>query len=177
MEHITTHQAVAFVRDELAHRPTVVATITAHHLLYNRTDIFKGGICPHMYCLPILKRETHRLALLDAATSGNPKFFIGTDSAPHATPTKESSCGCAGIFTAHAAVELYAEAFDSVGKVHLLEPFLSHFGQQFYGLGVSGRRVRLVRESWVVPDSYRFGGSSVRPLRAGETVGWRMEHL
>ena len=177
MEHITTDEAVKFVRDELADRPTVAATITAHHLLYNRTDIFKGGVCPHMYCLPILKRERHRLALLEAATSGNPKFFIGTDSAPHALETKESACGCAGIFTGHAAVEFYAEAFDSVGKLSQLEGFLSLHGQRFYGISPNAGRIRLVRGGWVVPESYHFGGSVVRPLRAGETVQWRVEHI
>lgn len=138
MEHITTADAVEFVESS---GPNVVATITAHHLLYNRSDIFKGGICPHMYCLPILKRERHRLALLAAATSGNPKFFIGTDSAPHAVGAKESACGCAGVYTAHAAVELYAEAFDSVGALDKLQGFCSEFGQRFYGLEMNTKKV------------------------------------
>lgn len=171
MEHITTSEAVEFVRQA----PTnVAATITAHHLLYNRSDLFKGGICPHMYCLPILKREAHRVALLEAATSGTPKFFIGTDSAPHAVERKESACGCAGIYTAHAAIELYAEAFDSIGALDKLEGFTSIFGQQFYGIGLNTRKIRLIKESWTVPETYAFGKSTVRPLRAGEEIKWKL---
>jgi len=176
-QHITTKEAVSFV---LSSPPTVAATITAHHLLYNRSDIFKGGICPHMYCLPILKREQHRQALLEAATSGNPKFFLGTDSAPHPVGAKESACGCAGIFTAHAALEFYAEAFDSVGRLEALPDFAAVFGARFYGLPVSsvagGDKVcRLVRETWVVPEQLPFGSTVLRPLRAGEAVAWRLE--
>lgn len=161
--------AVEFVK---ACGSNVAATITAHHLLYNRNDIFKGGICPHMYCLPILKREKHRVALLQAATSGNPKFFIGTDSAPHAVGAKESACGCAGIFTGHAAIELYAEAFDSVGCLDKLEGFCSVYGAQFYGLPLNSKRIRLVRQPWLVPLTYTFGAATVRPMRAGEEIAW-----
>ena len=170
MEHITTYHAVDFV---LGCDNNVAATITAHHLLYNRNALFQGGICPHMYCLPVLKREEHRLALLDAATSGNPKFFLGTDSAPHARHMKESSCGCAGIFTSHAAVELCAEAFESVGKLYRLEGFCSIFGCDFYGLPRCDTVVRLKKETWTVPDAYRFGVAVVRPLRAGMPVYWK----
>lgn len=171
MEHVTTAEAVAFVA---AQSENVAATITAHHLLYNRNDIFRGGICPHMYCLPILKREKHRQALLDAATSGNPKFFLGTDSAPHSVQAKESACGCAGIFTAHAAIELYAEAFDSVGSLDKLEGFASRHGAMFYGLPLNESTVSLSRDTWTVPDSYQFGSSTVRPLRAGQTIAWTL---
>jgi len=171
MEHITTKEAVEFVRQAPAH---VVATITAHHLLYNRSDIFTGGICPHMYCLPILKREAHRVALLEAATSGNPKFFIGTDSAPHAVERKEAACGCAGIYTAHAAIELYTEAFDSVNALDKLEGFASVFGQQFYGIPLNTHKIRLVKEAWTVPASYAFGKSTVHPLRAGQEISWKI---
>lgn len=173
MEHITTKQAVDFVKGA---GPNVGATITAHHLLYNRNDIFKGGICPHMYCLPILKREEHRQALIEAATSGNPKFFLGTDSAPHAVETKESACGCAGIFTGHAAVELYLEAFESAGKLNLFENFSSLYGKAFYGnVEESGESstIKLVKQAWTVPDTYDFGGNVVRPLRAGEQILWK----
>lgn len=171
MEHITTADAVDFVS---SCDVNVCATITAHHLLYNRNDIFKGGICPHMYCLPILKREHHRLALLKAATSGNPKFFIGTDSAPHSIDMKESSCGCAGIFTAHAAIELYAEAFDSVNALDKLEGFLSIHGACFYGLPINHdmKKIKLVRMPWRVPESYPFGSSVVIPLRASQEIQW-----
>lgn len=169
MEHITTSDAVEFVTNA---GPNLAATITAHHLLYNRNDIFKGGICPHMYCLPILKREQHRQALLSAATSGNPKFFIGTDSAPHSVETKESACGCAGIFTGHAALELYAEAFESANALDRLEDFTSRFGQEFYGLPLSEKRVKLVKQDWLVPDTFKFGNSVVKPLRANQTISW-----
>jgi len=172
MEHITTADAVAFVS---SCGDNVAATITCHHLLYNRSDIFKGGVCPHLYCLPILKRERHRLALLEAATSGNAKFFLGTDSAPHALEAKQSACGCAGVFTGHAALELYAEAFDSIGKLHMLEGFASKFGAAFYQLPENTRQVRLIKESWTVPESYPFGSSVVRPLRAGEAILWKRE--
>jgi dihydroorotase len=171
MEHITTQEAAEFVASA---PPTIFATITAHHLLYNRTDIFQGGINPHMYCLPILKREKHRQALIAAAVSGNPKFFIGTDSAPHALHTKETSCGCAGIFTGHATIELYAEAFESAGALDKLEGFTSIFGAQFYGLPLSCKTISLKKEAWTVPESYSFGSSVVRPLRAGQTIAWKV---
>ncbi len=181
MEHITTENAVRFIRSQVNVDGTpnlnIRATITPHHLLYNRNDIFKGGICPHMYCLPILKREKHREALLEAATSGDPHFFIGTDSAPHSTTAKESACGCAGIFTGHGAVELYAEAFDSVGKIDRLEDFVSHFGQEFYNLPINKRKIRLVQEDWAVPEYYAFGDEQLRPLRAGGVIHWRRHHL
>lgn len=171
MEHITTTQAVEFV---MSCSNNVAATITAHHLLYNRNAIFKNGICPHMYCLPILKRESHRLSLLQAATSGNPKFFIGTDSAPHSVEAKESACGCAGIFTGHAAIELYAEAFETVDSLDKLEQFTSINGQKFYGLERSRKTITLIKEDWIVPDTYQFGSSVVRPLRAGEAIKWKI---
>mmetsp|Transcript_7920 Transcript_7920/g.11838 ORF Transcript_7920/g.11838 Transcript_7920/m.11838 type:complete len:370 (+) Transcript_7920:22-1131(+) len=186
MEHITTEEAVNFIfecslpRVQQGQQLSVAATITAHHLLYNRNDLFKGGVCPHMYCLPVLKRERHRQALLRAATSGQPFFFIGTDSAPHSVSAKESSCGCAGIFNAHAAVELYAEAFASVQSLDKLEGFTSVFGQQFYGLKVHSHRILLKQESWLVPETFAFGKSNegtkvtVRPLRAGEEVLWKI---
>lgn len=172
MEHITTEQAVQFV---LNSPPNVAATITAHHLLYNRNALFKGGICPHFYCLPILKRERHRLALVKAATTGGNKFFLGTDSAPHAVGAKESACGCAGVFTAHAAVELYAEIFDKEGCLDVLEAFCSHNGADFYGLPRNTRRLTLKRESWTVPQVYTFGEKTVQPLRAGEEIKWTIE--
>jgi dihydroorotase len=171
-EHITTADAVAFVR---AAPPTVAATITPHHLLYNRNAILAGGIRPHYYCLPVLKREQHRQALVKAATSGEPRFFLGTDSAPHPVRGKETACGCAGIFSAHAAIELYAEAFDGAGALERLEGFASFFGPDFYGLPRNRERVRLRREVWTVPDAYNFGGQPLVPLRAGETVAWRLE--
>ena len=181
MEHITTEDAVQFIRAQNnpdgSPKLNLCATITPQHLLYNRNDLFKGGISPHMYCLPILKREKHREALLEAATSGDPRFFIGTDSAPHAIAAKESACGCAGIFTGHAAVELYAEAFDSVGKIDRLEGFVCQFGQQFYNLPQNTRRIRLVREDWTVPESYSFGGEKLRPLRAGQVIRWKRHHV
>ena len=169
MEHITTKNAVDFVK---SCGPNIAATITAHHLLYNRNELFKGGICPHYYCLPILKRELHRKALVEAATSGSSKFFLGTDSAPHTVSSKESACGCAGIFTAHAGIELYAEAFDNVGKLHMLEGFASKFGSDFYGLKNNTRKIKLIKKDWLVPKIYKFGTSHVRPLRAGEHVHW-----
>lgn len=171
-EHITTRDAVQFV---LATGPNVGATITAHHLLYNRNHMLVGGIRPHFYCLPILKRNVHQQALLEAATSGNPKFFLGTDSAPHAQHAKESACGCAGCYTAFAALELYAEAFDALGKLDRLEPFASHFGADFYGLPRNTETVTLVRERWDVPSHLPFGDHEVVPLRAGEALHWRLE--
>jgi len=170
LEHITTKYAVDFVKNC---NDNIAATITAHHLLYNRNDLFQGGICTHMYCLPILKREEHRVALVDAATSGNPKFFLGTDSAPHAIHMKESSCGCAGIFTSHAAVELCAEAFDSVNKLSNLENFCSIFGCKFYGLPLSEKKVKFKKESWIVPNEYKLGDVYVKPLRAGQKINWK----
>jgi len=171
LEHITTARAVEFVADA---RPGVGATITPQHLLHNRNAIFSGGIKPHYYCLPILKRERDRRALLSAATSGNPRFFLGTDSAPHERAAKESACGCAGMFTAHAAIELYAEAFDSAGRLDRLEPFASHFGADFYGLPRHEETITLIKESWVPPDVYDFGSGELVPYRAGESVAWRL---
>jgi len=170
-EHITTARAVEFVT---AARSGVAATITPQHLLHNRNAIFSGGIRPHYYCLPILKRERDRQALLGAATSGNPRFFLGSDSAPHEQRAKEDACGCAGMFTAHAAIELYAEAFDSVGRLDRLEGFASHFGADFYGLPRHSEIITLSKESWVAPDKYSFGGGALIPYRAGETIGWRL---
>ncbi len=170
-EHITTRRAVEFVRSA---RAGVAATITPQHLLLNRNALFAGGIRPHLYCLPLLKTEDDREALIDAATSGDPRFFLGTDSAPHARHTKEAACGCAGIFSAHAAIELYAEVFDSVGRLPLLPGFASEFGADFYGLPRNSDFITLVAEPWQVPDSYAFGKETLVPLRAGETVGWRM---
>lgn len=171
VEHITTREAVAFVR---AAGPRVAATITAHHLLYSRNAMFAGGVCPHLYCLPVLKRERHREALLAAATSGEPKFFLGTDSAPHPQKAKESACGCAGIFTAHAALELYAEAFEAAGALGRLQCFASEFGPRFYGLPVNRGTVRLERRDWDVPPTYPFGQDELVPLRAGARVRWRL---
>jgi dihydroorotase len=170
-EHITTARAVEFV---LAARGGVAATVTPQHLLHNRNAIFQGGIKPHYYCLPILKRERDREALLAAATSGNPRFFLGTDSAPHEKAAKENACGCAGMFTAHAAVELYAEAFESVGRLDRLEGFASHFGADFYGLPRHKDTVTLIKEAWNVPQAYTFGAGALVPYRAGESVAWRL---
>jgi dihydroorotase len=171
LEHITTREAVEFVRGA---RPLVAATITAHHLLYNRSAIFRGGVRPDLYCLPILKRESHRRVLVAAATSGDPRFFLGTDSAPHAESAKYAACGCAGIYTAHAALPLYAEAFEAAGALDRLEGFASWFGADFYGLPRNQQRVELVREPWQVPEFYEFGGERLTPLRAGETIAWRL---
>lgn len=171
LEHVTTSDAVDFVRkaDE-----RVAATITAHHLLLSRNAMFAGGLRPHHYCLPVLKRERHRQALLAAATSGEPRFFLGTDSAPHPRAAKESACGCAGMYTAHAAIELYAEAFASVGALDRLEGFASEFGPRFYGLPPNPGRVRLVEAPWEVPADYPLGDERLVPLRAGAQVGWRL---
>jgi dihydroorotase len=171
LEHITTRDAAQFVEVTGAN---VAATITAHHLLMNRNALFMGGIRPHHYCLPVLKREEHREALVEAATSGNPKFFLGTDSAPHARPTKEADCGCAGIYTAHAAIELYAIAFEEAGSLDRLEAFASEYGAQFYGLPLNRQKVTLVREDWTVPDTLAFGDDRLVPLRAGETIPWKL---
>ena len=170
VEHITTREAAQYVRD--ADR-FVAATITAHHLLYNRNAIFTGGIRPHYYCLPVLKRETHRLALVEAATGGNPKFFLGTDSAPHAAHLKEHAAGCAGCYTAHAAMELYAEAFDSVNALERLEGFASFHGADFYGLPRNREKITLRREAWTAPESFAFGEARLKPLRGGEPLVWR----
>ena len=173
-EHITTKDAADFV----LHTPSnVAATITAHHLLMNRNAMFVGGIQPHHYCLPILKREEHRQALLRVATSGNAKFFLGTDSAPHAKHTKEAACGCAGMYTAHTAMELYAEAFDAVGALDKLEGFASFYGADFYGLPRNAGRIQLHRQSWTVPASLPFADDSIVPLRAGQPVAWKMQSL
>jgi dihydroorotase len=171
LEHITTRHAAEFVAGAPAN---VAATITAHHLLYNRNALFSGGIRPHMYCLPILKREPHRQALVAAATSGNPAFFLGTDSAPHARGSKENACGCAGIYTAHAAIELYAEVFEDAGALDKLEGFASRFGADFYGLPHNTDRITLKREAWTVPDCVRMGAETLVPLRAGERMRWRV---
>ncbi len=171
LEHITTRQAVEFVE---AAGPNVAATITAHHLLYNRNALFAGGIRPHYYCLPVLKREEHRQALLRAATSGNPKFLLGTDSAPHAQGTKETACGCAGCYTAPIALPLYAEAFASVDRLDQLEAFASFHGADFYGLPRNTDTVTLIQEPWTVPAAYPFGDKSVITLRAEEPVLWRV---
>ncbi|PAU52480.1 dihydroorotase [Pseudomonas sp. PIC25] len=170
-EHITTGDAVQFVQGSSSN---VGATITAHHLLYNRNHMLVGGIRPHFYCLPILKRNVHQEALLDAATSGSPKFFLGTDSAPHARHAKEAACGCAGCYTAYAAIELYAEAFEQRNALDKLEAFASHHGPDFYGLPRNSGQITLVREEWTAPASLPFGEQTVIPLRAGETLRWRL---
>jgi len=170
-EHITTQDAADFV----AQAPSnVAATVTAHHLLMNRNDMFKGGIQPHHYCLPILKREEHRVALVKAATSGSPKFFLGTDSAPHAKHTKEAACGCAGMYTAHTAMELYAEAFELADALDKLEGFASFYGADFYGLPRNTEQITLVKESWKVPGSLPYEGDVLVPLRAEQMLSWKM---
>jgi dihydroorotase len=171
MEHITTREATAFVTAAPAR---IAATITAHHLLLNRNAMFTGGVQPHHYCLPILKREAHREALVAAAISGNPKFFLGTDSAPHARHTKENACGCAGMYTAHAGIELYAEVFAAANALDRLEAFAGFFGADFYGLPRNAGKITLVREPWQVPASVPFGADTLVPLRAGATVQWRI---
>jgi dihydroorotase len=168
-EHITTRDAVEFVRNA---RAGVGATITPQHLLMNRNALFTGGIRPHHYCLPVLKTEPDRLALLDAIASGDSRFFLGTDSAPHARHTKEAFCGCAGIYSAHAAIELYAESFDAAGALDQLNGFASEHGAAFYGLPLNEGTVTLTKESWDVPASYRFGSDELVPLRAGEKIFW-----
>jgi dihydroorotase len=170
-EHMTTAEAVEFVLDAPAN---VAGTITAHHLLLNRTDIFRGGIRPHLYCLPILKREEHRRALVKAATSGNPKFFLGTDSAPHARHTKESDCGCAGVYTAHAGIELYAEAFEAAGALQKLEMFASLAGPDFYGLPRNKARITIEKTAVPVPAEFPYGAQTLVPLRGGGSVAWRI---
>ena len=171
LEHVTTAQGADFVRHA---REGVAATLTAHHLLLNRNAIFRGGLRPHAYCLPVLKRERHRQALLEAAASGSPRFFLGTDSAPHARHAKESDCGCAGLYTAHAGIELYAEAFDAIGALDRLEAFASFHGPDFYGLPRNTAKVTLRRERWTVPESLPFGDAELKPLRGGETLAWRL---
>ncbi|CAN5574587.1 dihydroorotase [soil metagenome] len=170
-EHLTTKEGAQYVRD--ADRFTA-ATITAHHLLYNRNAIFTGGIRPHYYCLPVLKRETHRVALVEAATSGSDRFFAGTDSAPHAAHLKEHALGCAGCYTAMTAIELYAEAFDNVGALDKLEGFVSLHGADFYGLPRNTDTVTLKRETWTVPETVPYGEATLKPLRGGETLNWRL---
>jgi dihydroorotase len=171
LEHITTRHAAEFVAAAPA---SVAATVTVHHLLYNRNAMFRGGMRPHMYCLPVLKRETHREALIAAATSGNPKFFLGTDSAPHAVGAKENACGCAGIYSANAALELYAEVFENAGALDKLEAFASFHGADFYRLPRNHGTITLRRESWTAPPSLKLGDESLVPLRAGETLRWRI---
>jgi dihydroorotase len=171
VEHITTREAARFVHDAPAN---VGATITAHHLLLNRNALLAGGVRPHYYCLPVIKRETHREALVAAAVSGNPKFFLGTDSAPHARHTKETGCGCAGIYTAHAAIELYAEAFEQAGALDKLENFASRYGADFYGLPYNEDDLTLEKADCAVPEELTFGGETLVPLRAGEAVQWRL---
>jgi len=170
-EHITTQEAAQYVAggDRF-----IGATLTAHHLLYNRNAIFTGGIRPHYYCLPVLKRETHRQALVAAAISGNPCFFLGTDSAPHPAHLKEHASGCAGCYTAHAAIEMYAEAFDNAGALHQLEAFASFHGADFYGLPRNTGTITLRRESWTPPESFAFGQTELKPLRSGEALPWRL---
>jgi dihydroorotase len=172
LEHVTTREGIDFV---VHAADNVAATLTAHHLLLNRNAMFKGGLQPHAYCLPVLKRETHRQALLEAAISGMRKFFLGTDSAPHARNRKETACGCAGIYTAHAALELYARVFEEAGSLDRLEAFASHFGADFYGLPRNTATITLEKTAWQVPDSYPLGDSEVVPLFAGETLHWRVK--
>jgi len=171
LEHITTREAAQFVADA---PPRVAATITPQHLLYSRNALFAGGLRPHLYCLPVLKRETHRQALVAAATSGNPKFFLGTDSAPHATDTKEHACGCAGCYSAPIAMPLYAEAFEDAGALDRLEGFASVHGAAFYDLPRNDDTITLARGTWPVPDTLSFGATSITPLRAGATLRWKV---
>ncbi|MFD0666817.1 dihydroorotase [Ramlibacter sp. MAHUQ-53] len=171
MEHITTREAAQYVAEA---GPLTGATITAHHLLYNRNAIFTGGIRPHYYCLPVLKREVHRQALVAAATSGDARFFLGTDSAPHPAHLKEHASGCAGCYTAPAAMEMYAEAFDAVGKLDKLEGFASFFGADFYGLPRNTGTLTLRREAWQLPEAYPFGQAEIKPLRGGESLPWKV---
>jgi dihydroorotase len=172
LEHITTKDAVDFVK---AAPDNVAATITAHHLLYNRNHMLVGGIRPHYFCLPILKRNIHQQALIEAATSGNKKFFLGTDSAPHSQQAKESACGCAGSYTAHAAIELYAEVFEAEQALDQLEAFASHNGADFYGLARNQDTITLVKESWQVPALMPFGDNQVVPIRAGDQIAWQVK--
>ena len=171
LEHVTTREGIEFVSTSPA---TVAATITAHHMLLNRNAMFAGGIRPHAYCLPVLKREAHRIALIEAATGGSRKFFLGTDSAPHARESKESACGCAGIYTAHAALELYARVFEETRALDRLEGFAARFGADFYGLPYNTSTITLEKIDWRVPDQYPLGETRVIPLYAGETLSWRI---
>ncbi|WP_334134724.1 dihydroorotase [Tepidimonas sp.] len=171
LEHITTREAAQYVASADHH---LAATITAHHLLYNRNALFTGGIRPHYYCLPVLKREEHRRALVAAATGGDPRFFLGTDSAPHPAHLKEHALGCAGCYTAPAALELYAEVFEAAGALHRLEAFASFHGPDFYGLPRNTERVALRRQTWTLPEAYAFGQAQVKPLRGGEPLRWRL---
>jgi dihydroorotase len=171
LEHVTTEEAVQFVKGA---SDRVAATITAHHLLLNRNALFEGGLNAHHYCLPVLKRERHREALLAAATSGNPKFFLGTDSAPHSRSAKEIACGCAGIFTAHVGIELYAEVFERAGALDKLEGFASFFGAAFYGLPRNSETIKLINESWRVPEELAFGDAGVVPFRSDTTIRWKI---
>ena len=173
-EHITTKQAAHYVRDAATPSNTLAATITPQHLLMNRNAIFAGGIRPHNYCLPVLKREEHRVALLDAATSGNARFFLGTDSAPHAKGAKESACGCAGCYSAFNALGLYAEAFESVGKLDKLEGFASFFGPDFYQLPRNSKKITLAKQAQQIPAELPLGNETIVPLRAGETIAWSL---
>jgi dihydroorotase len=172
LEHITTKDAVEFVMNGPSN---LAATITAHHLLFNRNHMLAGGIRPHFYCLPILKRGLHQEALIQAATSGNPKFFLGTDSAPHAKGDKESACGCAGSYTSFAAIEMYAMAFERAGALDKLEGFASHFGPDFYGLERNADTITLVKKDWTVPAEFNFGAKTLVPLMANETIDWSVE--
>lgn len=171
LEHITTSDAVQFVSDA---PPTVAATITPHHLLFNRNDMLVGGIRPHYYCLPVLKRNTHQQALQAAATSGNPKFFLGSDSAPHSTASKENSCGCAGVYCAHAALEFYAEVFEQLGALDKLEAFAAHFGPDFYRLPRNRDTITLRKQDWQVPAQLPLGTGTLTPLRAAQMVSWQV---
>ena len=171
-EHATTRRAVTFVRN---FQRGVAATITPQHLMHNRNALFNGGIRPHLYCLPVLKTEPDRLALLEAAISGDSRFFLGTDSAPHARHTKETSCGCAGIFSAHAGIELYAEVFEAAGALDRLQGFASEFGADFYRLPRNAESITLVKESWSVPETVPFGADQLVPMRAGESIAWRLQ--
>jgi dihydroorotase len=173
-EHITTTRATEFVAGA---RPGIAATITPQHLLHNRNAIFSGGIRPHYYCLPILKRESDRQALIAAATGGNPRFFLGTDSAPHERMAKENGCGCAGMFTAHGAIELYAEVFEEADRLDRLQPFASHFGADFYGLPRHDDTITLIKEPWMAPALFEFGHGTLVPYRAGQPIGWRLAGL
>jgi dihydroorotase len=170
-EHITTQEAAQYVSGSDKY---TAATITAHHLLYNRNAIFTGGVRPHYYCLPVLKREVHRQALVNAATSGSPKFFLGTDSAPHPAHLKEHATGCAGCYTAHAAMPMYAEVFDNAGALNQLEAFASFNGADFYGLPRNTSKITLRKQSWTPPESFPFGEAELKPLRAGETLPWQV---
>lgn len=174
MEHITTADAVSFVKGA---GERLAATITPQHLMYNRNHLLVGGVRPHLYCLPVLKRSIHQQALLDVSTSAHSRFFLGTDSAPHARPTKETACGCAGCYSAHAAIELYAEIFDQAGALDKLEAFASFFGPDFYDLPRNTDTITLIRDAWTVPATYPFGDSTLVPLKAGESIQWRLKHL